>query len=151
MAQAVEQPSRSWGLRLVAGDLAYVFLYFAAGMTVFPFVKEFYASQPLPKPSSVIAMQLVRALIYIAAALPAIRWIRNWRHAALALGLAFAILGGVAPLLPDNPTMPPHIRFAHAIEVGVSNFLYGVVLAYLFTPTLPTAMGPAHDAHPAPG
>lgn len=133
----VQAAGLSWGAwlwRLIAGDLAYVFLYFAAGMTVFPFVKEFYATMPMPKPSSVVLMQLLRALIYIGAALPAIRLIRHRGHAALALGLAFSILGGVAPLLPDNPLMPPNIRFAHSIEIGVSNFIFGVVLAYLFTP-----------------
>jgi hypothetical protein len=124
----------SWLWRLIAGDFAYVFLYFAAGLTVFPFVKEFYASMVLPKPSSIILMQLLRGMIYIVVAMPAVRLIRNRRHAALALGLAFSILGGVAPLLPDNPLMPPNIRFAHTIEIAVSNFIYGVVLAYLFTP-----------------
>lgn len=124
----------SWLWRLITGDLAYVFLYFAAGLTVFPFVKEFYASKALPSPSSVILMQLFRAMIYMAVAMPAIRLIRNRRHAALALGLAFSILGGVAPLLPDNPLMPPNIRFAHTIEIGISNFIYGVVLGFLVTP-----------------
>ncbi|MGD0695329.1 MAG: hypothetical protein ABSB82_10805 [Terriglobia bacterium] len=138
-------PARSaggWLWRLVAGDFAYVVLYFAAGMIVFPFVKDFYADKTLPGPGTIVLMQLFRALVYIAAALPIARMIPQRRHAALALGLAFSILGGVAPLLPDNPLMPPHIRFAHTIEVGVSNFIFGVVLALLFTPR------PAREALP---
>ena len=43
-------------------------------------------------------------------------------------------MGGVAPLLPDNPLIPPHVRFANTIGIGVSNFIYGVVLAFLFRP-----------------
>jgi len=78
--------------------------------------------------------------------------IRPRRHAALALGLAFSVLGGVVPLLPDNPLMPPNIRFAHSIEIGVSNFIFGVILAYLFIPrpapagaaALTPLAGPAH-------
>lgn len=131
-----------WLWRLVAGDFAYVLLYFAAGLIVFPFVKDFYADKTLPGPGTMILMQLFRALVYIAAALPIARMIPEGRRAALALGLAFSILGGVAPLLPDNPLMPPHIRFAHTLEIGVSNFIFGVVLALLFTPR------PAREALP---
>jgi hypothetical protein len=40
----------------------------------------------------------------------------------------------VAPLLPDNPLILPHVRFANTIGIGVSNFIYGVVLAFLFRP-----------------
>jgi len=135
--EAPSAPARSvgaWLWRLVAGDFAYVFLYFAAGMIVFPFVKEFYAGRTLPGPGTIVSMQLFRGLVYIATALPVARMIPKRLHAALVLGLAFSVLGGVAPLLPDNPLMPPHIRFAHTIEIGVSNFVYGVVLAFLFAP-----------------
>lgn len=45
--------------------------------------------------------------------------------------------------------MPPNIRFAHTIEVGISNFMYGVVLAYLFTPKpAPEARSEANIVHP---
>ncbi len=30
--------------------------------------------------------------------------------------------------------MPGNIRLAHKVEIGVSNFIFGVILAYLFTP-----------------
>lgn len=56
------------------------------------------------------------------------------RRAAMAIGLALAILGGAVPLLPDNPRMPGNIRLAHTIEIGVSNFIFGVILACQFSP-----------------
>lgn len=124
----------AWLWRLAAGDFAYIFLYFAAGLCVIPFTKDFYANFTLPSPGAIVLMQVFRGLIYMGALLPIARMIPERRHAALALGLALAILGGAVPLLPDNPLMPPNIRFAHTIEIGVSNFIYGVILAYLFTP-----------------
>ena len=123
-----------WLWRLAIGDVAYVFLYFVAGLLVFPFVKAFYAARPLPAGSTVILMQLFRALVYMGVALPVLRLMRDRRHAAVALGLALSVLGGVAPLLPENPLMPGYVRLPHTIEIGVSNFIYGVILAWLFVP-----------------
>jgi hypothetical protein len=136
-AGAPSRPARSaaaWLWRLAAGDLAYVILYFAAGLCVIPFTREFYAKFTLPSPGAIVLMQLFRGGIYMGAVLPLARMIPQRRHAALALGLALSLLGGAVPLLPDNPFMPANIRFAHTIEIGVSNFIYGVVLAYLFVP-----------------
>jgi hypothetical protein len=129
-----ERSLGQWLWRLAAGDVAYIFLYFAAGTLVFPFVKDFYATMTLPAPSRIILMQVFRALVYMAAALPVARLISDRPHAALALGLALSVLGGIAPLLPDNPLMPGNVRLAHTVEIGVSNFIYGVILAGLFVP-----------------
>jgi len=137
-----------WLWRLATGDVAYVFLYFVAGILVFPFVKAFYATKTLPGPSTVILMQFFRALVYMGVALPVLRLMRDRRHAAVALGLALAVLGGVAPLLPDNPLMPGYVRLPHTIEIGVSNFIYGVILAWLFVPAN-AATVPATAEHAA--
>ena len=55
------------------------------------------------------------------------------KKALLVLALVYGIVGGVAPLLPDNPYMPPDIRFYHAIETSTSNFLFGLVVGFLFS------------------
>jgi hypothetical protein len=149
---APPRPARSagaWLWRLAAGAFAYVFLYFAAGPCVVPFTKDFYAQFVLPTPGAIVLMQVFRGLIYIGAVLPIARMIPDRRHAALALGLALAILGGAVPLLPDNPLMPGNIRLAHTIEIGVSNFIFGVVLAYLFSPrATPVKAKALTDEHP---
>jgi hypothetical protein len=128
------RPVGAWLWRLAAGDFAYICLYWAAGLCVIPFTKNFYAQFALPSPGAIVLMQVFRGLLYIGAVLPLARMIPERRHAAIVLGLALSILGGAVPLLPDNALMPPNIRFAHFIEIGVSNFLYGVILAYLFSP-----------------
>ena len=127
------QPSVSLGLtpvRLGAAALSYALLYLVAGILVFPFVKDFYATRSLPPLGTVMALQLVRGLLYV---LYAWEWFRfTPRHPGLVLGLVYSVLGGVAPLLADNnPYMPHGVRLAHMAEIGVSNFLFGLVVARL--------------------
>ena len=111
--------------------LAYEALYWTAGTFVWPFVADFYADRPLPPVLAVIALQVPRALIFVAAAWP---WLRtNPRSAPLVLGFAYAMIGGIAPLLPDNPYMTAGARLAHGIETGSSNFLFGILVAWLLT------------------
>lgn len=144
------RPVGAWLWRLVVGDLAYVFLYFAAGLCVIPFTRNFYAQFTLPSPGAILLMQVFRGLLYIGAVLPLARLIPERRRAAIALGLALSILGGAVPLLPDNALMPPNIRLAHSIEIGVSNFIFGVILAYLFPPrALPAAVPAMSEEHAA--
>ncbi|MFL6733936.1 MAG: hypothetical protein ACJ8EY_04495 [Sphingomicrobium sp.] len=110
---------------------AYELLYWTAGTMVWPFVAEFYASRSIPPAIQVFLLQIPRALIFIAAAWP---WLRTGpRSAPTVLGIAYAVLGGIAPLLPDNPYMSADVRLAHAIETGSSNFLFGVITGYLLT------------------
>jgi hypothetical protein len=59
--------------------------------------------------------------------MPGQRWRTAW-----VLGLAFSVLGGIAPLLlPNHEYLPPNIRAAHSVEIGISNFLFGLVVTML--------------------
>lgn len=118
-------------LRLVAAAACYTLLYLAAGMAVFPFVKDFYATKTLPAISTLVGLQLVRGLLYVLYAWP---WLRlGPRNAGLILGAVYAVLGGVAPLIVDDNTyMPYNVRMAHLVEVGISNFVFGLVVGKLF-------------------
>lgn len=119
-------------LRLIGVVIAYELLYFGAGALVFPWVAHFYADKAMPSFAMVAALQVPRALIFAAAAWP---WLRTGPRAApLLLGLAFAVFGAIAPLLLDNPFMPPEVRLAHGIETGSSNFVFGVIVAWLLRP-----------------
>ena len=51
---------------------------------------------------------------------------------ALTVGALFALLSGVAPLLMPNPYFPDSVRWAHFCEVTSSNFLFGVIVAWLW-------------------
>lgn len=130
-AEAPSAIGRFTLLTLLAAVVAYEVLYWSAGTLVFPYVQHFYAGQELPGRHAVAAMQVARSLIFVGAAYPLLK--SGLRSAPLMLALVYSVIGGVAPLLPDNPYMPPDIRFYHGIEVSVSNFIFGLVVGYLFS------------------
>jgi hypothetical protein len=110
--------------------VAYELLYWTAGTLVYPYIAGFYATKTIPPVYAVAALQVVRSLIFFGAAYPLLK--TGLRGAPLVLAFVYGIIGGVAPLLPDNPYMPPDIRFYHAVETSCSNFLFGLVVGYLF-------------------
>jgi hypothetical protein len=118
--------------RLAMVVLAYEALYFGAGILVFPYVADFYATRNLPPVHLVAALQVARSLLFLAFAFPLLR--RAPRHAPWLLAVGFAVVAGIAPLVMDNPYMPADIRFYHAIETGSSNFIFGFILGWLFRP-----------------
>jgi len=132
---STDQPSPEQGgftpLTLLAIVLAYELLYWTAGTLVWPYIAHFYSTKTVPPVAMVAALQIVRALIFVAAVYPLLKG--GLRGAPLVLALVYGVIGGVAPLLPDNPYMPPDIRFYHAIETSTSNFIFGLVVGFLFT------------------
>lgn len=118
-------------LRLLGVVVAYEVLYWGAGTLVYPYIADFYATRRIPPFQLVASLQVVRSLIFVAAAYPLLK--SGLRGAPWVLAIVYGVLGGVAPLLPDNPYMPPEIRFYHAIETSVSNFLFGLVVGILLT------------------
>jgi hypothetical protein len=116
--------------------LAYELLYWMAGTLIYPYIAGFYATRTIPPAYAVAAMQVVRSLIFVGAAYPLLK--TGLRGAPLMLALVYSVIGGVAPLLPDNPYMPPDIRFYHAIETSTSNFLFGLLVGFLFNRRRPT-------------
>jgi len=120
--------------RIVGGGLAYVLVYFAAGMAAFPFIADFYAGRAMPGVGELALVQLFRGAAFTAIGAAIVIWTAtSRRRTALVVGLTFSILGGVAPLLLPNPFMPAPVRMVHLVEVGVSNFLFGVFVGWLFS------------------
>jgi len=119
---------------------AYEVLYWTAGTLVYPYIAHFYATKTIPPVYEVASLQIVRSLIFFAAGYPLLK--SGLRSAPLVMGLVYGVVGGIAPLLPDNPYMPADIRFYHGIETSVSNFLFGLIVGYLFTRARP--LRPAH-------
>ena len=120
--------------RIVVLALIYMVIYTIAGMIVLPFVKDFYATLSIPGLSFLLPLQILRGALYVVACLYLILNAKGSRiEKAIWIGLAFSILGGIAPLLLPNPIMPLEIRIAHGFEVGISNFIFGVIVVYFFT------------------
>jgi hypothetical protein len=132
--RSVDQPAHEPGgftpLTLLAVVATYELLYWTAGTLVYPYIADFYATRTVPPSYIVAAVQVPRSLIFVAAAYPLLK--SGLRGAPLVLALVYGIVGGVAPLLPDNPYMPPDVRFYHAIETSVSNFIFGLAVGFFF-------------------
>ncbi|HUJ20971.1 MAG TPA: hypothetical protein VLX58_05575 [Bryobacteraceae bacterium] len=120
--------------RFAVSDVAYLCLYFLAGSIVFPFVRDYYATQTLPSAGTIVSLQLLlRGPLFIAVCLLLMRMIGMKRFAgALALGGAFTILSAVAPLLIPNPFFPDSVRWAHFCEVTSSDFVFGVLVGWIW-------------------
>lgn len=129
-----------WSWRIVLGDLLYVFFYLLAGFVlyaVYPKLMEFY-SDKVPPFELMINTQFFRALLFIGICLIIAKTTKLTKtKKALLTGLIFSIIGGIAPLLmPGDEVMPGYIKFGHAFEVGISNFIYGYLLSILVAPKI---------------
>lgn len=123
---------RAW--KFVVSDLSYLFLYYTAGMIIFPYVKDFYATQHLPSPGTLVALQLlIRGPVFVVLCLAITRMLGLPRlTGALAVGAIFTLLSGVAPLLIPSPVFPDSVRWVHFAEVTSSNFVFGAVVGWLW-------------------
>jgi len=123
----------SWW-RLGVCVLAYIVSYFTAGTAAYPYLRDFYEARPMPAQSTVALLQVFRGLAFCGIVTVIVRQVRARRlGAAVLAGLALSVLGGIAPLIIPNPYLPDHVRYAHLPEVGVSNFLFGLLAGWLLS------------------
>jgi len=140
-------PASEWAWKLVVIAVVYVILYFTFGYFVawrHPGVAEYYGGVDpgsflaqmktvLRNTPWLVPFQIVRALCWVALALPVIRMLKGkWPETALSLGFLFAVVMN-APLLLPNPYMPEPVRMAHLVETASSNFIFGVFVGWLLT------------------
>jgi len=123
-----------WAWKFVVSDFAYLALYFLAGTIIWPYVKDFYATQYVPSRVTISELQLlIRGPVFILLCLFLARTLRLPRlRGALGVGAVFTLLSGVAPLLIPNPYFPDIVRWAHFCEVTSSNFVFGAIVAWLW-------------------
>ncbi len=113
---------------------AYVFLYFLAGSIVIPYVRDFCATQHIPSFGQVLLLQFfLRGPVFVLVCLLLMRMFRlPVVSGALAVGLAFTLLSGVATLIVPNPFFPDSVRWVHFCEVTSSNFVFGCVVGLIW-------------------
>ena len=109
-------------------------VYLANGMIVYPYVKDFYATQHLPSMGAMVALQVtIRGPVFVLLCVALTRMLGLPRlSGALAVGAVFTLLSGVAPLLMPNPFFPDSVRWVHFCEVTSENFVFGVIVAWLW-------------------
>jgi hypothetical protein len=120
--------------KLVVSDCIYLVLYFVAGTIIWPYIKDFYATQRMPSLSTILALELLlRGPAFVVLCLLLVRMLGLPRlSGALAVGALFTLLSGVAPLIMPNPYFPDAVRWAHFCEVTSSNFVFGAIVAWLW-------------------
>ncbi|MCR9253186.1 MAG: hypothetical protein NXI20_22425 [bacterium] len=120
----------SWVGKILIANFIYIFFYLIAGVLIqnsTPGFSEFYQDKLPPLEVFFMTNVFFRGFVFVAIAILIDRSIdANKLNKALLVGMVFSIIGGVAPLIPPNESMPQFIRVAHGIEVGISNFLYGI-------------------------
>jgi hypothetical protein len=125
-------PQMAW--RFILCSAVYVLLYFVAGTIIFPFVRDYYATQHIPSPGQIISLQFfLRGPLFVLVCLTLLRMFRLPHiSGALAVGLSFTFISGVAALIMPNGIFPDIVRWAHFWEVSTSNFIFGMVVAWLW-------------------
>ncbi|WP_114953604.1 hypothetical protein [Sphingosinicella terrae] len=118
----------AWKLPLVVA--AYVLLYFAAGQFIAwqsEAVRAYYEEGLGIDTGRLVLLQVGRGAVWaLLAAVAAWRLGGPPLGRALLAGTAFSVLMA-APLLFPNPFMPWSVRSVHLVEIGVSNFLFGLL------------------------
>ena len=140
-------PESEWAWKLAVIAVAYLILYFTFGYFIAwrqPSVREYYGGidpgsfvaqmgSVLQSTPWLIPFQIVRAICWVALALPVVRMLKGkWPETALAIGLLFAVVMNARLLLP-NPYMPEPVRMAHLVETASSNLIFGVFVGWLLT------------------
>ena len=140
-------PRSEWAWKLAIIAVAYVILYFTFGYFIAwrnPAVPAYYGGTDpgsffaqmgtvLRDTPWLIPFQIMRALLWVALALPVIRMLKGeWPETAIAIGLLFSVVMNAQLLLP-NPYMPEAVRMAHLVETASSNFIFGVLIGWLLT------------------
>jgi hypothetical protein len=132
---AIAAIQKLWRFALCSA--CYVLLYFGAGTIIFPFVRDYYATQHLPSFGQIVGMQFfVRGPVFVLVCLALLRMFRlPHRSGAVAVGLAFTLMSGVATLIMPNGIFPDIVRRAHLCEVSSSNFVFGFLVAWIWGQT----------------
>ena len=123
---------RVW--KFLLSDFSYIVFYMIAGTIIFPYVRDFYATQKLPTAPQVFALELlVRGPILVVLCLMMVRMLGLPRfEGALVVAALFTLLTAVAPLLIPNPYFPDSVRWVHMGETTSSNFVFAALVAWLW-------------------
>lgn len=142
----LDLPPSEWAWKLAVIAVSYLILYFTFGYYIAwrnPAVLEYYRGVDegsflahmrtvLRDTPWLIAIQIGRAMCWVALALPVIQSLKGrWPETALSIALLFSVVMN-APLLLPNPYMPEPVRMAHLVETASSNFIFGILIGWLF-------------------
>lgn len=120
----VHRGAAGWLARVFTCDLAYVVVYVTAGMIVWPFVRPFYEHRAMPAMGTILSMQVLRGLVFVALLAWLAHELRGARRVTILLGGARTVgLRGVRttraePLHVGFRTLGSSLRSGH-VELPV--------------------------------
>ncbi|MCK5538878.1 MAG: hypothetical protein KAI79_18780 [Bacteroidales bacterium] len=125
----------NWILKILGANFIYFPFYIVAGMILMmlnPAMNEFYGDKIPPFITIIMTNLFFRGFIFVAIAILINRTLlSSKKNTAIITGLIFAIVGGIAPLIPPNDLMPYMIRLGHGFEVAISNFIFGYIISLM--------------------
>lgn len=134
-SKRLEMSLLAWILKIFGLGIVYYFIYILFGaLVMIPIAgqeafQSYYSG--LEVPSWLPILQIFRGIIWVMLALPIISMLKGKKlEIVIVIGLSFAILMGFNLLIP-LPFMPERIRMAHFVEVTTSNFVFGMIVAYV--------------------
>lgn len=145
--QTGARPVWNWALRIAVGVTAYVALYFTFGYYVAwtnPAITAYYGGTDPGSLSAqmravvrdspwLLLAQMGRGIIWLLLGLTVIAMTAGARiEKMLMIGALFAVTMNAALIVP-NPYMPFDVRMIHLVETASSNFVFGVLVGWLFS------------------
>lgn len=126
----------AWILRLGGISFAYLVAYAVAGVFIAfdnPALREYYEVIGIPAMSTLLSVQVGRAVLWAVAAGLLLSVVDMGRQkAALTVGLVFSVTMAALVLTP-NQFLPAEIRSSHFVEIASSNFIFGFVATWILT------------------
>lgn len=134
--------------KVILLSLVYMVFYFVFGYYIawqFPELRQFYSgsSDRLPfiihmknqlfTDPYLIAFQVIRGGLWTGIGYIALKGLQ--RHNKLETYILIGLILSLplsTPLFSPNDYMPPGVRFGHFFELLIENFLFGVILSYMF-------------------
>lgn len=144
---ALVMPLKQWVWKLAFIAVVYLILYWTAGYFIAwqnPTLRAFYGAPGEAQPffthtintlrddPMLFPFQILRALLWVACALPIVRGskVKPWGTAVL-VGLLFSVPQNIGHILA-NPLIPfASVRLSHLIETATSTFLFGLIVVWL--------------------
>ncbi len=137
---AARRPA-DWAWRFALALAAFPIIYWVFGsllMAIAPWGLDYYREGSmgltLPNPLLILAVVLLRSLLFLFSALPLlVTWTGSRRALVLGLGFGYWVLVGLFGLI-QAPWLPTALRVGHGLEILADSLVYAWALVVLLLP-----------------
>jgi len=126
---------KDWLKKILLAIISFPIIYFVFGIIASPFVTDYYSNfvegLKLPNPGTIIGMQLIRSILFLAITIPVII---NWTSTKTQLIISLTMAHFVMVFAYDiylAIVMPFALVIIHGIEIMADSFVYSLILVNL--------------------